>query len=209
VAWQSLHPALRRYALRRASARLGIAELSFTHIEAAHAAINTGGPRRLTLAHGLLLDVGYNCAYIISADAPPSDAVPQIAAEPVPIPAPGRTPLGRGWVCVTQREPPAQPSPWWVAIPAKLTSNLALRRRRPGDRFRPAGGRGGRRLQDLFVDRKIPQSLRDAWPILVADQAILWVAGLRADERVGAPGAGDIFWVGIVREEEEQQDDAR
>jgi tRNA(Ile)-lysidine synthetase-like protein len=122
---------------------------------------------------------------------------------------PGRTPLGGGWVCVAQREPPAEPSPWWVAIPAALADSLALRRRRAGDRFRPAGGRGARRLQDFFVDRKISQGLRDAWPILVADAAILWVAGLRADERAGRPGAGDVFWVGLVEEAEEQQDDAR
>ncbi|MEI7771477.1 MAG: tRNA lysidine(34) synthetase TilS, partial [Chloroflexales bacterium] len=200
--WRGMHPALRRYALRRAAARLGAAELSFAQVEAARAAIDVGRPRRLPLAHGISLDVGYHSARVRAAGVPVPAATPQIAADLMPVAAPGRTPLGAGWVCVAQREPPAAPSPWWVAIPAELAGGLALRRRRPGDRFRPAGGRGGRRLQDFFVDRRVPQALRDAWPILVADEAILWVAGLRADARAGAPGEGAVLWVGIVREEE-------
>jgi tRNA(Ile)-lysidine synthase len=208
AAWRGLHPALRRYALRRAAARLGVAELSFAQVEAARAALDSARPRRLPLAHGLLLDVGYNSAHVRFADTPELVAVPQLATDSLPVAAPGRTPIGGGWACVAQHEPPAAPSPWWVAVPADLAGGLSLRRRRPGDRFRPAGGRGARRLQDFFVDRKTPQAMRDAWPILVADTAILWVAGLRADERAGQPGQRAVFWVGIVREEE-LEDDAR
>ncbi|NTW97338.1 MAG: tRNA lysidine(34) synthetase TilS, partial [Oscillochloris sp.] len=83
-------------------------------------------------------------------------------------------------------------------------------RRRPGDRFRPAGGRGSRRIQDFFVDRKVPRQLRDAWPMLVGGGGILWVAGLRADARAADAGGGDVIWVGLIRErEEERPDDAR
>ncbi|NJO04294.1 MAG: hypoxanthine phosphoribosyltransferase [Chloroflexaceae bacterium] len=58
-----------------------------------------------------------------------------------------------------------------------------LRWRRAGDCFRPVGGRGSRRLQDFFIDQKIPQTLRAAWPILATAHHIVWVAGLRPDER--------------------------
>ncbi len=208
AAWRGLHPALHRYALRRAAARLGVAELSFAQVEVARAALDSGRTLRLPLAHRLRLDVGYHGARIMAEGAPAPADLPQLAADTLPLAAPGRTPLGGGWAGIVQHEPPARPSPWWVAIPAELASSLALRRRRPGDRFRPAGGRGERRLQDFFVDRKIPQGARDAWPILVAEAAILWVAGLRADERADVSGTGDVFWVGIVREEE-PQDNAR
>ncbi|MEI6776120.1 MAG: tRNA lysidine(34) synthetase TilS [Chloroflexales bacterium] len=204
-AWQSLHPALRRYALRRAAAHLGTAELSFAQVEAGRTAIDSRRKGRGSLAHGLLLDVGSTHASIRTLGAPESTESPQLATDTLLITTPGRTPLGGGWVCIVQREPPAETSPWWVAIPAELASRLALRVRRPGDRFRPAGGRGGRRLQDFFVDRKFPQRLRDAWPILVADEEILWVAGLRAAERACISGTGDdVFWIGIGREEEQQ-----
>ncbi len=207
-AWQRLHPALRRYALRRAAAQLGTAELNFAQVEAGRTAIDSGRTARVSLAHGLVLDVGYTSARIRSVGATASAEVPQLPADALPVPAPGRVLLGGGWLCVVQHDPPAKPSPWWVAIPAELAGSLALRVRRPGDRFRPAGGRGGRRLQDFFVDRKVPQHQRAAWPILVADEAILWVAGLRAAERAAVSGTGDVFWVGIIRDEE-PQDNAR
>jgi tRNA(Ile)-lysidine synthase len=56
--------------------------------------------------------------------------------------------------------------------------SLAVRNRRPGDRFRPARMGGRTKLQDYFVDRKVPRHHRDAVPIVVdGDDRIVWVAG--------------------------------
>jgi tRNA(Ile)-lysidine synthase len=60
---------------------------------------------------------------------------------------------------------------------------LAVRNRRPGDRFRPAGLNGRKKLQDYFVDRKVPRERRDAVPIVVdATDKIVWVAGHQIDD---------------------------
>ena len=61
--------------------------------------------------------------------------------------------------------------------------SLVVRNRRPGDRFRPVGVGGRKKLQDFFVDRKIARERRDAVPI-VADEndRIVWVAGYEIDE---------------------------
>src|SRR5438309_652506 len=61
--------------------------------------------------------------------------------------------------------------------------SLAVRNRRAGDRFRPMGLGGRKKLQDYFVDRKIPRDRRDTVPIVVdgADR-IVWVAGYGIDE---------------------------
>jgi tRNA(Ile)-lysidine synthase len=70
---------------------------------------------------------------------------------------------------------------------------LVVRNRRPGDRLRPFGAPGRRKLQDLFVDRKVPRQDRDLVPIVVdADGRIVWVVGLTiADEcRVTAAATG-------------------
>jgi len=57
-------------------------------------------------------------------------------------------------------------------------SALAVRYRRPGDRFRPLGLGGHKTLQDLFVDRKVPRGERDHTPLVVdRDDRIVWVAG--------------------------------
>ncbi|MEW6320053.1 MAG: tRNA lysidine(34) synthetase TilS [Acidobacteriota bacterium] len=57
-------------------------------------------------------------------------------------------------------------------------TRLVVRSRRPGDRIRPLGLGGRKKLQDLFVDRKVPCIERDRVPILVdARGRIVWVAG--------------------------------
>jgi tRNA(Ile)-lysidine synthase len=62
---------------------------------------------------------------------------------------------------------------------------LVVRSRRPGDRL--AGRR--KKVQDLFVDAKVPRSERDRWPLVVAGDEVVAVPGI-AD----APG-----WEGAVR----------
>ncbi|MEK7544651.1 MAG: tRNA lysidine(34) synthetase TilS [Patescibacteria group bacterium] len=57
-----------------------------------------------------------------------------------------------------------------------------IRRFQPGDRIRPFGMAGSKKLQDLFTDEKIPRSLRRQVPI-VTDQGgnIVAVGSLRVD----------------------------
>jgi tRNA(Ile)-lysidine synthase len=73
---------------------------------------------------------------------------------------------------------------------------LVVRNRRPGDRFRPIGLGGRKKLQDLFVDRKVARRARGEVPI-VADSTgrIVWVAGYGIDEafRVTDPVQGVII----------------
>jgi tRNA(Ile)-lysidine synthase len=61
--------------------------------------------------------------------------------------------------------------------------SLAVRNRRPGDRFRPVGLRGRKKLQDFFVDLKIARGQRDSVPLVVDERdRIVWVAGYGIDE---------------------------
>jgi tRNA(Ile)-lysidine synthase len=82
-----------------------------------------------------------------------------------------------------------------VALRAKdVTLPLTVRSRRRGDRLRPAGMRGRRKkLQDLFVDRKIARHERDRIPLVVdREDRILWVVGhaVAEDFRVTEPLQG-------------------
>ncbi len=54
---------------------------------------------------------------------------------------------------------------------------------RSGDRFRPLGLAGSKKLQDFFVDAKVPRAARGRVPLLVSGERILWVVGHRIDER--------------------------
>ena len=60
---------------------------------------------------------------------------------------------------------------------------LAVRNRRPGDKFRPVGVGGRKKLQDYFVDRKVALGRRDQVPLVVDESdRIVWVAGYGIDE---------------------------
>jgi tRNA(Ile)-lysidine synthase len=60
---------------------------------------------------------------------------------------------------------------------------LAVRFRRPGDRFQPFGLSGQKKLQDFLVDRKVARAERDRVPLVVDENdRILWVAGHEIDE---------------------------
>jgi tRNA(Ile)-lysidine synthase len=61
--------------------------------------------------------------------------------------------------------------------------SLAVRNRRPGDRFHPVGLDGRKKLQDYFVDRKVARNTRDTVPLVVDEtDRIVWVAGYGIDE---------------------------
>jgi tRNA(Ile)-lysidine synthase len=70
-----------------------------------------------------------------------------------------------------------------ACVDAARCRELWVRFRQPGDRLRPLGAGGRRKLQDLFVDRKVPRAVRDRTPIVVdADDRIVWVAGHAVSE---------------------------
>ncbi len=66
----------------------------------------------------------------------------------------------------------------------RCSGPLLLRNWRPGDRVYPCGMKGkSKKLQDLFTDWKVARCDRQAIPLLVAREGILWVIGWRQDER--------------------------
>ena len=66
----------------------------------------------------------------------------------------------------------------------RYSEPLLVRPWRAGDRFSPQGMKGrSKKLQDFFTDRKIACPQREKIPLLVAPEGILWVVGMRQDER--------------------------
>ena len=47
-----------------------------------------------------------------------------------------------------------------------------------GDRMRPVGMRGTRKVQDIFVDRKLPRARRERFPVVTVGDTIAWLPGL-------------------------------
>ncbi|NOT54523.1 MAG: tRNA lysidine(34) synthetase TilS [Deltaproteobacteria bacterium] len=47
----------------------------------------------------------------------------------------------------------------------------------PGDRVRPLGMQGHKKVHDVFVDAKVPVARRSTWPLVVVGADIAWVPG--------------------------------
>ena len=62
------------------------------------------------------------------------------------------------------------------------TDRVVVRGRRPGDRM---NGPRGAKVQDLFTDAKVPARERDDWPLVTADDAVLWIPGITPPPRTG------------------------
>ena len=71
----------------------------------------------------------------------------------------------------------------WLDASA-LPESIELRTRLRGDSFEPLGmGGHSQKLSDFMVNEKIPQRLRDRWPLLCSGKTIIWVPGYRPAHR--------------------------
>jgi tRNA(Ile)-lysidine synthase len=161
------------------------------------------GTRVVDVAGGLSVEVAYGELRVRAADSRGGDSrggdsrgaalrggdVARAVA-PVAVVGPGRyaLPGAEGTLWVGPDAP--QESPAFTFDADALAWPLSLRTRRPGDRMRPRGGRGSRKLSDLLIDAKVPRAARARLPVLTtADDIVLFVPGLRPAEW-GRPGPG-------------------
>nr|WP_255807736.1 tRNA lysidine(34) synthetase TilS [Cohnella mopanensis] len=62
----------------------------------------------------------------------------------------------------------------------QLQFPIRIRSRMPGDLMHPYGLKGTKKVQDMFVDAKVPRSRRDKFPLLVDGKGrVLWIPGIR------------------------------
>jgi len=90
---------------------------------------------------------------------------------------------------------------WRIYLDAALLSGgLRLRRRLPGDSFCPLGLNGHhQKVSDCMINAKLEGALRDRWPLVVCGSGtgredIVWVAGLKADERFRVTPQTQLVW---------------
>jgi tRNA(Ile)-lysidine synthase len=67
--------------------------------------------------------------------------------------------------------------------PETVEFPLQVRNFNPGDRFSPLGMTTSKKLQDYFTDIKLPQFLRSRVPIFICSGEIMWLGGIRLDNR--------------------------
>jgi tRNA(Ile)-lysidine synthase len=66
----------------------------------------------------------------------------------------------------------------------KIRSPLKVRKWNSGDKFYPLGLKEEKKIQDFFIDKKIPVNLRKLVPVFADSEKIIWVGKHRIDNRV-------------------------
>jgi len=66
---------------------------------------------------------------------------------------------------------------------ASVEFPLTVRSRLPGDKYRPLGAPGTKRLKEILRAKKIPRAERDILPVFLSGRNIAWVPGLPVAER--------------------------
>lgn len=192
-------PAIRRRLVRRALARVSRAAIRAVHVERVLALAGCGGdtpasdpaPMRQGARAALpgVTVVGDADRVVVSARSPVRGVAPpaQFADEVRHLPVPGVLSLVAGVDVLAEERPFDTLDPGLLSVRGSTTAvvdaalvgaPLGVRFRRPGDRLRPLGMMGRRKLQDVFVDRKVPRAARDRVPLVVDHRdRIVWVAG--------------------------------
>lgn len=184
-----LHPALASRLLRRAYALLvGPGREPEAEQVARALSLAVRGRGRLPLPGGIILTVSAREVRLRRGAAAAAAPLPETVLR-----VPGETRVG-GWVFLAEVvPPPASPrtaDPYEAYLDADAVGGpLVVTSRRRGDRLRPLGLGGEKKLQDLLVDARVPQEARDGVPIVRCPWGIVWVVGLRLDERA-AVGPG-------------------
>jgi tRNA(Ile)-lysidine synthase len=199
------HPAIRRRMLR------SLAETKLGRPVAVTRRITADVMRLLKDPEGGLLDLGGGDRFVIgrgrvaaeSGGGSGSEAIP----EPVSVPLESGIASFGGWTVEASRTSEFEAragfgNPWtafldgnalveWLAgdPPGPDEPLLSLRPWRFGDRIRPLGMDGSRKLQDVFTDALVPAPRRRTWPVLVLGDEVIWVPGLVRSSRllIGGP----------------------
>jgi tRNA(Ile)-lysidine synthase len=181
----ALPEAIARRVLRSAIAGIAATDPGFAEVE--RLADVVAGRTAATELCGLRVEHSGRFVVLVSSSAPALPMVPFRLDLSIPgslvwaaggwaLDAEGPIPRGTG---------SAAHSPDQVEIDAAgLGPSVVVRQREPGDRIRPLGMTGRKKLQDVLVDRKVPAERRDLVPI-VTDRTgrLIWVAGhVLADE---------------------------
>ena len=169
---------VRREALVRA---LGATGLGRVHILALdRLAADRNGTAEVHLPGGLTARREYD-RISARATARPASAAPFDLA----VPGPGELALPAGGIRLTfsvvprlQAELPVVGGAEALFDAAAVGFPLTVRSRRPGDRMRPFGAPGRRKLQDVLTDARVPEALRSGLPLVVRGDEVLWIPGV-------------------------------
>jgi tRNA(Ile)-lysidine synthetase-like protein len=130
----------------------------------------------------------YNTAVLEYCGIAPEGSVSKVHCDEVKL-MPGVNLVSPGRFALSLRQisahEPSFPDPPWhppsrfeAYFDAAAATMLTARGLRPGDRIRPLGLSGSRKIHDVFIDNKIAVAERASWPLITLAGEVVWIPGL-------------------------------
>lgn len=186
---RALEPPIEGHLLRTAIEKVkgNLSELAFSHVHDIAKNLDSTEKWELHLPDGIFA-VGNRNTLAITKTRP---LVPEKVSFYYNLSIPGELKIKEAELLLTAEILPAAPHPSSSPDPnvahldfEEVGRELIVRSRKDGDRFYPLGMKGTKKVQDFFIDQKIPQEERDRVPIVESAGRLIWIVGQRIDERV-------------------------
>ncbi len=78
----------------------------------------------------------------------------------------------------------------------KLSFPLKIRKWQAGDKFRPLGMKGFKKISDFLIDEKISRFEKENTHVMLSKDEIIWVVGHRIDDRFKVGKDTQIMYLG-------------
>ncbi len=195
-----LRPRMVRFWLGRGLRTLR--RLGFVHVDAVLKVMAADRPHgRVSLPGGWTVVREYDSVRLVRSAKGARTDIPRTDGYSYPVPLEGDVDIPEAGVrltswCSAGRELPESGLEAAFDLDAvrRAEGSLHLRNFRPGDRFRPLGMAGHKKLKDLFIDRKVPRSRRRSVPLLLAGGDILWVPGCARSDFARVESGTEAVW---------------
>ncbi len=193
--WQQRPLSLQRLILKTAINSLNptLTEIGLPVVtEALNLLHQAQGSQMMLLPGGISFRVAYENVVMALPGIQPHNQAPQLPDTKVyPLPVPGAVNLADGWQLTAEWAEPMtaemakqHASKWTVYVAWKDGDQWEVRPRKAGERVQPLGMNGrSTPIKKAMINEKIPQPLREKWPIVANNQHPIWVAGHMLDHR--------------------------
>jgi len=164
-----------------------VRNIGVRHVDDLLDLVRSSGSFRYELPGGILVERSENTLTFFDRDSPGRSQINYAYA--LPVPGEVRVSQAEAIISSEARADPIDPLRRSDAMAAvfdldSVVGALTVRNWRAGDRIRPLGMSGSKKLQDIFVDGRVPRCRRHRILVLADEARVLWVAGLVVSDEV-------------------------